>query len=93
MYQNYPLALTLKRLGGGGGGVLTNPQHEQISLHCFITFFFEVSRIFWDQNCGNHAYRYEATPLFRNACQPEIGSILWFCVHFLWKAIVLSYNS
>ena len=45
---------------------LTAPFHDFFSLKSCASF---------DKICGDRMYRYEATPLFVNTCQPKIGSI------------------
>ena len=49
------------------------PQREMLSPRHFMTFFFQVSRIFWDQICRSRAYRFEATPLWKSFVDPKIA--------------------
>ena len=82
---------------GGGGGFnpnctggprrhpLTNfaahAKSPRFQPRCFMTFFFEVLRIFWHQVCENWTSRYGVTWSFTTKGQHE----KWDFFHFVYK--------
>ena len=79
--------LTLTALGGGGA---QKPPSTNFAVHAkpprfqprrFMTFFFEVLRIFWHQVCKNRTCRYGVTWPFATKGQPE----KWDFFHFVYK--------
>ena len=50
-----------------------SPQRDNLSPRCFVTFFFQVSRNFWDQICRARAYRFVATPFWKKFVKPKIA--------------------
>ena len=74
-----PLNCECSTLIAQGGASEAPPR--QMLLRRFMTFFFEVLRIFWHEICENQTSRYVVTWLFVTRCQPE----KWDFVHFVYK--------
>ena len=88
-------------MGGGGGGVnLTPPawnprlpRNRHRSQHAlFVTFFFQVLRIFWYQICENRTIGREVTWRFvlarRPKNLPKIRIFAYVCVQNTWKLLI-----
>ena len=78
--KHYQVLCLLNPNQAGGGGIrppstfrAISSQRDKLPPRCFMTFFFQVSRNFWDPNCCARAYRFDATPVRKKFVNPKIA--------------------
>ena len=89
-------------LTGGGGGQFDPPctksttasRPPQIATRLFMTFFFQVLRIFWYQVCENWTIGREVTWRFvlsrrHKICPKSAFCIMFECVQNTWKLLII----